>query len=297
MSHMDPQIQAALNELDSLGWWYQHFELPGGLWTGDGREPAYLPQRRWEMIEPFVPADLTGKTVLDLGGNAGYFSIQMKQRGAARCVLVDPFREFLCQADFAARQFQVEIDLVCADAHTYCLTTDERFDFVLLLGLLYHLKYPGLVLDRAAEMTKERIYVATAVIGPEIDGPAKKSNYEKLTDDDLLLDPGFPKLAFVEERYNSDPTNWWLPNHAAMPAMMRSAGLRVIARPHSHVLVAEPERYLGKVVYEKLVFPKYGKTDGTLQPGPQQVEPGLWANLGERAAEFRSRQKKEQLGQ
>ena len=280
-------------ELESLGWWYQHFQLPNGMWTGDGQEPAYLPQGRWEMIEPYVPADLRGKTVLDLGGNAGYFSIQMKKRGAARCVLVDPFREFLSQAEFAARQFQVELELIRADAHTYCLTTEERFDYVLLLGLLYHLKYPGLVLDRAAEMTKERIYVATAVIGPEVEGPARKANYEKLTDDDLLLDPGFPKVAFVEERYNNDPTNWWLPNHAAMPAMMRSAGLRVIARPHSHVLVAEPERYLGKVVYEKLVFPKYGKRDGALQPGPQEVDPGLWSELSRRAAEFRRRQKQE----
>jgi len=73
-------------------------------------------------------------------------------------------------------------------------------------------------------------------------------------DDNLLLDPGYPKLAFVEERYNSDPTNWWLSNHAAIPAMMRSAGLRGQARPHSHVLV--PERYLGRVVSEKLVFPR-----------------------------------------
>lgn len=107
MARMD---QAVLDELDSLGWWYQHFQLPNGLWTGDGREPAYLPERRWEMIEPYLPADLTGKTVLDLGGNAGYFSIRMKLRGAARCVLVDPFGQFLSQAEFAARQFAVELD-------------------------------------------------------------------------------------------------------------------------------------------------------------------------------------------
>lgn len=162
---------------------------------------------------------------------------------------------------------------------------------MLLLGLLYHLKYPALVLDRAAEMTKERIYVATAVIGPEVEGPVKH-DYEKLTDDDLLLDPGFPKMAFIEERYNGDPTNWWLPNHAALPAMMRTAGLRVIARPHSHVLIAAPERYLGKVVYDKLVFPRYGKKDGDLHPGPQQVDPRLWSELGARAEEFRRQQRK-----
>jgi len=292
-SGMDVHIQAALNELDSLGWWYQHFQLPNGLWTGDGGAPSYLPQRRCEMIEPFIPADLTGKTVLDLGGNAGYFSIQMKLRGAARCVLVDPFREFLRQAEFAACQFHVEIDLVCEDAHTYCLTTEERFDYVLLLGLLYHLKYPGLVLDRAAEMTKERMFVATAVIGPDDERPA---DYERLTDDDLLLDSRFPKLAFVEERYKNDPTNWWLPNHSAVPAMMRSAGLRVIARPHSHVLVAEPERYLGKVVCERLVFPRYGKPGGELHPGPQHVDKQLWSELAVRAAEFRRGQKAEHGG-
>jgi len=228
---IDASIQTTMNELDSLGWWYQHFQLPNGIWTGDGGEPAYFPQRRWEMTEPFVPADLAGKTVLDMGGNAGYFSIQMKLRGAAQCLLVEPVREFVRQAEFAARQFQAEIEAVCEDAHTYCLTTVERFDYVLLLGLFYHLKYPGLVLNRAAEMTKERMLVATAVIGPEIERPVEKQDYERLTDDDLLLDPGFPKLAFVEGRYNNDPTNWWLPNYSALPTMMRSAGLRVIARP------------------------------------------------------------------
>ena len=61
--------------------------------------------------------------------------------------------------------------------------------------------------------------------------------------------------------------------------MLRSAGLKVIARPHREILVAEPERYLGKVTYEKMVFPRYGKPGKALAPGPQQVEPELWAEL------------------
>jgi len=288
----DAQRSAALTQLETLGWWYQHFELPCGLWTGDGEEPGYRPEARWNLFEPYVPADLTGKTVLDLGGNAGYFSIQMKLRGAARCVLVDPFAEFLAQAEFAVRQFGVEVEMVNDDAHVYCLTTRERFDYVLLLGLLYHLKYPGIVLDRAAEMTKERIYIASAVIGPETpDQPPDKQDYVRYTEDALLLDPAYPKLAFVEGLYNSDPTNWWLPNHAALPAMMRSAGLRLIARPRQHLLVGEPERHLGTYERGKLVFPRYGKKDGDLQPGPQRVDAKLWAELGERAARFRRTQR------
>ena len=292
---MNSSQQTVLDQLDSLGWWYQHFQLPNGLWTGDGVVPGYNPQVRWEMIAAHMPADLGGKSVLDLGGNAGYFSIQMKLRGAGRCILVDPYVEFLEQAKFAAGQFQVDIEMVCEDSHVYCLTTQERFDYVLLLGLLYHLKYPGIVLDRAAEMTRERIYIASAVIGPEVEGPAKKANYERYTEDDLLLDPGFPKLAFIETLYNSDPTNWWLPNHSALPALMRSAGLQVVARPHQHVLVGQPvpdfDQHFGKAVYGNLVFPRYGKGDGTVHPGAQNVDATLWKDLGARAAEFRNRQR------
>src|SRR5256712_14051412 len=102
----------------------------------------------------YVPIALKVNTVLDMGGNSGFFSIQMKLRGAERCILLDPFIYFIKQAEFAARQFNVRLELVNDDAHTYCLTTEERFDYVLFLGLLYHLKNPGLVLDRLAEMTK-----------------------------------------------------------------------------------------------------------------------------------------------
>lgn len=294
---MPSDLEAAQAELDSLGWWYQHFELPNGLWTGDGQEPGYLPEQRWRLMEPHIPQDLTGCSVLDLGGNAGYFAIKMKQRGAARCVVVDSYDEFLRQAAFAARQFQVHLELVNEDAHIYCLTTDERFDYVLLLGLLYHLKYPGLVLDRTAEMTRKLMCVASAVIGDAFEAPPQKPDFERVIDDRILLEPGFPKMSFIEGLCNHDPTNWWLPNHAALPAMLRSAGLRVVARPHPHVLIAEPEVYFGKVTFDKLVFPRYGKRGGALHPGPQQVDPELWAKLEQRAAEFRNRQKRERARQ
>lgn len=47
--------------------------------------------------------------------------------------------------------------------------------------------------------------------------------------------PEYPKLFFVEERYASDPTNWFIPNKAAMEAMLRSAGFRIEANPEREV--------------------------------------------------------------
>lgn len=47
----------------------------------------------------------------------------------------------------------------------------------------------------------------------------------------------WPRLAFVEHRYAGDPTNWFVPNRAAVEAMLRSAGFSILDRP-------KPEVYL-----------------------------------------------------
>lgn len=274
------QVEA---EVRALGWWYQHFELPGGVWTGSGEEPAYRPETRWNLFEPYIPKDLAGKSVLDVGGNAGYFTIQMMRRGARRAVIVEPYVEFARQAEYATRAFGFDVEVVNEDVHVFSLTTEERFDYVLFLGLFYHLKYPGLVLDRLAEMTRERMIFQSHLVGSEAGKIEDRENYARNVDDNVLNDAAFPRLLFIEKLYNRDPTNWWIPNHTALDPLLRSAGMKVVARPHAQVLVADPEEYFGKAKYGTLVFPRYGKRGGDLQPGPQRVDPALWEELVKRA--------------
>jgi tRNA (mo5U34)-methyltransferase len=282
--------------VDELGWWYHHFELPSGVWTGTGEPPAYDPVERWELFEPHLPDDLQGKSVLDVGGNSGYFSLRMKQRGAGRCVMVEPVVEFVDQATFVFEQFGVEVNVVCEDVHAYCLTTDERFDYVLFLGLFYHLKYPVLVLDRLAEMTKELMVFNSHIEGIPPEAPAveetapsalgrmRRSVAKRLgpsqgavsrkaadVDRDELQSPSFPRMSFLEGAYRGDLSNWWVPNYEALEPLARSAGLKLIARPHPEMLVAEPERYFGTARYGELVFPRYGKAEGPVFPGEQHV--------------------------
>jgi tRNA (mo5U34)-methyltransferase len=194
-----------------LGWWYHHFELPSGVWTGDGKPPAYDPNERWEFIEPYLPPDLEGKTVLDVGGNSGYFTLKMKQLGAGRCVMVEPADMFVEQAHFVFEQFEVDVEVVHEDVHAYCLTTSDRFDYVLFLGLFYHLKYGVLVLDRLAEMTKERIFFNSHIEGP----PAEETGAATAVERDDLRSAGFPRLSFLEVR---------------TVAMVRTGGFRTTRR-------------------------------------------------------------------
>ncbi len=75
------------------------------------------------------------------------------------------------------------------------------------------------------------------IIGLKKEARIHKSGYEMGKDDHLLEHPGFPKLLFVEGQYNEDPTNWWIPNRPGLEAMVRSAGLGIIDRPHRHSIV------------------------------------------------------------
>jgi tRNA (mo5U34)-methyltransferase len=262
-----------------LGWWYQCFELPQGVMTSSGKSPAYRPEERWKLLEPFLPADLTGKTILDVGGNAGYFSVQMMKRGARSCTLLEPFEEFAAQAEFVSKLFDYSIEVVQEDIHTWCLTNDRKFDYVIFLGLFYHLKYPGIVLDRLAQMTGELMLFQSHVVGEQIENFQTRPDYSPGQDDEILKDPAFPRMAFIENLYNGDPTNWWIPNPTALDPLLRSAGMQVVGRPHPQLLVAKPMETLDAVIYEKLVFPRYRKPGGAVLPGRQRVDPDLWERL------------------
>jgi tRNA (mo5U34)-methyltransferase len=62
-----------------------------------------------------------------------------------------------------------------------------------------------------------------------------------INDRAAMLEPGWPKMAFIEHRLAGDPTNWWAPNHACMEAMLRSAGMRVLGRPAPETYLCEPD--------------------------------------------------------
>jgi tRNA (mo5U34)-methyltransferase len=48
-------------------------------------------------------------------------------------------------------------------------------------------------------------------------------------------------MYFIEHSYANDPTNWWIPNRGAAEAILRSAGLKIVAHPELECWVCVPE--------------------------------------------------------
>src|SRR5690606_30356158 len=86
-------IQARVAE---LGEWFHNLDLDG-VQTAPGHFLGDYPRCKWRAFEHALPARLDGKTVLDVGCNAGFYSLEMKRRGAARVLGIDEDETYLAQ--------------------------------------------------------------------------------------------------------------------------------------------------------------------------------------------------------
>ncbi len=218
--------------LRGLGPWFHNIDLHGVPTAPDhflGDYPAF----KWRGFAAAVPDDLTGRTVLDIGCNGGFYAMEMKRRGADRVVAVDSDERYLAQARFAAEVLGHDIEFRRMSVYDVA-QLGERFDLVLFMGVLYHLRHPLLALDLLHRhvvgdmllfQSMQRGPDAVAAVAPDYD-----------FDDQAHFDrPDYPSLYFVEDRYAGDPTNWWVPNRAAAEAMLRSAGFEILAHPEREV--------------------------------------------------------------
>jgi tRNA (mo5U34)-methyltransferase len=220
--------------VEALGPWFHNLELDG-VQTAPTHFLGDYPSVKWRRFCAAIAPDLTGRTVLDIGCNAGFYSIEMKRRGAARVLGIDSDEDYLAQARFAAEVTGLDIEFRRLSVYDVG-AIGERFDVVLFLGVLYHLRHPLLALD----LIYEHVADDTLVFQSMQRGSAE---IDELEDDHdfWVTDPfdraGYPKLHFIEHRYAGDPTNWWIPNRACAEAMLRSAGFEIVAHPEDEVYV------------------------------------------------------------
>jgi tRNA (mo5U34)-methyltransferase len=225
-----------LRRVRDLGKWFHNLEL-NGVQTAPDHFLGDYPRVKWRKFANALPQDLRGKSVLDVGCNAGFYSFEMKRRGAARVLGIDASDHYLAQARFAAETLQLDVEF--RKLSTYQLAElGERFDLVLFMGVMYHLRHPLLALDLLHEHVVGDLLVFQSMQrGSERNDPLREDY--PFTESDVFLREEFPKLHFVERSYAGDPTNWWVPNRACSEAMLRSAGFRILERIESEVYLCQ----------------------------------------------------------
>jgi tRNA (mo5U34)-methyltransferase len=114
----------------------------------------------------------------------------------------------------------------------------EKFDLVIFMGVLYHLRHPLLALDLIHEHVAGDLLLFQSMQRGDSRVDCVDKNYDFWTTDQFDS-PGYPKLHFIENKYADDPTNWWVPNRACAEAMLRSAGFAIAAHPEEEVYLCK----------------------------------------------------------
>lgn len=186
--------------------WHHKIALPNGLVTPGGANNL----KTIERLQ--LPADWTGKSVLDIGAWDGFYSFDAVKRGASRVMATDSFvwqSEKFGDRGFHLARHQLGLDdkvdqklIDVMDLSPEAL--GETFDIVLFLGVLYHLRDPFTAIERVASVCRETLIL-------ESDTALNWLPYAA-----ARLYPG-TELA-------DDETNWIGVNRRAVTDMLRQVG-------------------------------------------------------------------------
>ena len=221
--------------IGELGHWFHNMEL-GGVWTAPHHFLGDYPRVKWKGFAHALPEDLQGRSVLDIGCNAGFYAIEMKRRGAGRGLGVDSDEDYLAQARFAAEVSGFpDVEFARLDVYDVA-ALKERFDLVIFMGVFYHLRHPLLALDLIHEhVARDLLLFQSMQRGSDAVAPVE-ADYP-FTEEKVFDQPGWPKLHFVEHEYSRDWTNWFIPNAAAAQAMLRASGFDILQHAEEEVYI------------------------------------------------------------
>jgi 2-polyprenyl-3-methyl-5-hydroxy-6-metoxy-1,4-benzoquinol methylase len=196
------RYQAQIEARKSFGYYQQIAiqDAAGKRLTTPGTHPGVAVLAN--LDQHGFPHDFTGKTVLDIGCNAGFYSFVTLIRGARSVVGIDSTVHYVEQARLLNEILGLDVEFREDDGHRL----DERFgsfDVVLNTGVIYHLQNPMDFLTRMARMTRQTMYLET----------------------EMLTDPKYSEYAwFIEKEYCGDRSNWWIYGPQCVERMVRAAG-------------------------------------------------------------------------
>jgi tRNA (mo5U34)-methyltransferase len=247
--HSRDQIQ---NRIQELAPWFHNMELEG-VQTAPEHFLGDYPNVKWKHFQHAIPERLDGKTVLDIGCNAGFYSMEMKRRGAERVVGIDSDERFLAQARFAAEVKGYDIEFKNLTVYDVA-QLGEKFDLVIFMGVLYHLRHPLLALDLIHEhVARDLMLFQSLQRGSDETEPLEQDYHFWKTD--IFENPTFPRMYFIESRYSGDPTNWWIPNMACTEGMLRSSGFDIIDHPEQEVFLCRYRELTAWEAKDRAVYP------------------------------------------
>ncbi len=138
--------------LDENSFSYQNVPLPHGLETG-GHD-------RSDTARAIFGEDVAGKSVFDLGCKYGYFCFAAEESGAVKIRGVDIEPENIRKSRLLAQSLGSIAQFERLDIEKQEI--QDRYDYVLCLNVLHHLRNPLAVLEKLIVATRQKLVLEVA---------------------------------------------------------------------------------------------------------------------------------------
>jgi tRNA (mo5U34)-methyltransferase len=213
--------------IDSVPVWHQRIELAPGIFT-----PAT--QHSQNVLTAIkLPNDLSGLRVLDLGARDGFFSFECEKRGAAEVIAVDYTPVELTGFEVASKILDSKVKWITANVYRINELNLGKFDLILFLGVIYHLRNPYLAIDRIYDALNidGKVIVESHVI----DGGFVNENGDWMELKDI--DPRLTNLQiaqYYKGDLGGDHTNAWAPSLNTLEIMFQNSGFTIDSSWSNH---------------------------------------------------------------
>ena len=168
-----------------------------------------------------IPDDLTGKTVLDIGGYDGEFAEVCLKRGAAEAIVFDSGE--YTDYGWAKPLVREGVQFQRGNLMDFGWRAPKPADVVLLYNVIYHIRDPWSALERVRLLTRETLVLCTSFV----DGD--EPSWQLFAADDRN-----------EQTINETYTVFWRPTIPGLLKLLRLTGFRDIeevGRAGDHVVV------------------------------------------------------------
>ncbi len=197
-----------LKEMNEIKWWHQ-IELDGVVTKG-----VDFSKEKLQAIQ--MPKDLKGKSVIDVGAWDGFFSFEAEKRGATVLAIdsvmwQEEHETFTTKKrgfDLAHKILKSKVRAI--ECEVMDLDVGNKFDLVLCLGILYHMKDPfGMCRIMHDICADDGMLIL-------------ETHCDALNE----LKPGM--IFYPTNECNNDSANWWGPNIKCVEDMLKVAGFKEI---------------------------------------------------------------------
>ena len=169
--HLDLSREQLAERVRRLDPWLVPFRLGHDVCTIDleskaGRQNVenYLYRRDLitQTVAEVLGPDLAESTILDVGCNSGFFSLDLAARGAKHVDGIDLRAANIARAQFVKEHYGAEnVDFSVSDADD--LPVGRQWDVVLNLGVLYHVTNPLQLIRQTFELCRRFAIIDTVV--------------------------------------------------------------------------------------------------------------------------------------